>query len=145
MILLSIILFFTVLEAVHEGLSMHSKGAIAGVIEFIKLMGLTSLVIFWPWIVRDNQGLADYYSNPHTWHFWRYFVVNLVIGWVFIRYAIFDGIHNVAGKLGLYHIGTVKFYDRWMAKLFKDQYPEPSFWVPRLILLAVGLSLILKL
>lgn len=143
--LLAIILFFTILEAVHEGLAMRGRGTVAGVVEFVKLMGLPALVLFWPWLIRADMELSDYYYNVHTWHFWRYLVVHLIIGWVCIRYAIFDGIHNIAGKLGLYHIGTVKFYDRWLAKLFKNQYPEPSFWVPRLVLLGLGVGLIFQL
>lgn len=145
MTLLGIILFFTVFEAVHEGLALRGKGTIAGVVEFVKLIGLTALVIFWPMIVMKDPNLWDYYANPHSWHFWRYFVPELTIGWVCVRFSVFDIIHNLAGKLGLYHKGTVKFYDRWINWIFRNQYPEPSFWVPRIVLLGLGLGLILKL
>lgn len=145
MVLLTIILFFTLLEALHEGLALQGKGALAGNVEFVKLMGLTALVLFLPWIILGNEKLNDYYFNPHRWHFWRYLLPHLVIGWVCIRYAIFDGVHNIAAKLDLYHIGTVKFYDRWLKKLTKNQYPGPTFWVPRIVLLMLGVGLILQL
>lgn len=145
MILLGIILFFTILEAIHEGLALQGKGTIAGVVEFVKLAGLTAIVAFMPMIVLNDLELSDYYINPHKWHFWRFFLPEFVIGWICIRYALFDGIHNLAGKLKLYHKGTVKFYDRWITKLFKNQYPGPSFWVPRIVLFMLGVGLILQL
>ena len=145
MILLSIILFFTVLEAVYEGLALRGFKKVAAVIEFIKLMGIPALVLFWPWLIRSDMELEDYYTNPHTWHFWRYLFVHLVLGWTFIRFGIFNIIYNKAAGLPIIHIGTVKLLDRLEKRIFNNQYPGPSFFVPRIILLALGLGLIFQL
>lgn len=145
MILLSIILFFTVLEAVHEGLALRGKKGIAAAIEFVKLMGLPVLVLFWPWLIRSDIELADYYYNVHQWHFWRYLFVNLILGWTFIRFGIFNIILNISAGLPIMHVGTVKLIDKLETRIFKKMVPGPSFFIPRILLLAAGLSLILHL
>jgi len=152
MILLSIILFFTVLEAVHEGLALRGRlrhsticKKIAAAIEFVKLMGIPALVLFWPWLIRSDIELADYYYNVHPWHFWRYLFVHLILGWTCIRFGIFNIILNIAAGLPVIHVGTVKLTDRIEKWIFKKFVPGPSFWVPRLVLLLLGLGLIFQL
>ena len=142
MLLLGIIVFFTVLEAVHEGLALRGKGTIAGVIELVKLAGLPALIII---VYLDTQYDNDYFQPFDSWRFFRFFLPHLILGWIFVRYALFDGIHNIAAKLDLYYIGTVKFYDRFIGWLFRHQYPEPSFWVPRIVLLLAGVSLLMRI
>lgn len=142
MILLGIILFFTILEAIHEGLHFRGMKTLAGVVEFVKLTGMLLLVI----LLYFDQTYDEYFvDRDYLWHFWRYFFVHLILGWLFIRYALFDIIHNLAGKLNWYHMGTVKIYDRVISWIFRNQYPEPSFWVPRVALLVVGITLILRI
>ena len=143
--LLSIILFFTVLEAVHEGLAHRGIKKIAAAIEFLKLMGIPALVLFWPWLVNADTNLYDYFFNPHRWHFWRYLFVHLILGWTFIRFGIFNIIFNLTAGLPIMYVGTVKVIDRIEKWLFKKQLPGPSFFIPRILLLAVGLSLIFRI
>jgi len=145
MILLSIILFFIVFEAVHEGLAFRGKKRIAAAVEFVRLMGVPALVLFWPWLIRSNIELADYYYNVHTWHFWRYLFVHLILGWTFIRFGIFNIIFNISAGLPIMHVGTVKLIDRLEKRIFKTQLPGPSFFIPRILLLAAGISLILRI
>ena len=143
--LFSIILFFTVLEALHEGLALRGLKKVAAVFEFIKIMGIPALVLFWPWLINTDADLFDYYNNVNTWHFWRYLFVHLILGWTFIRYGIFNIILNIAAGLPVIHIGTVKLIDRLETRIFKKQYPGPAFFIPRIILLAIGLSLVFRL
>jgi len=152
MILLGIILFFTVLEAVHEGLALRGRRTgktiykkIAAGIEFIKLMGIPALVLFWPWLIRSDMYLEDYYINPHTNHFWRTLFVHLILGWTFIRFGIFNPILNLVAGLSIMHIGTVKLLDRLEKWIFRNQLPGPSFFIPRILLLAAGISLIFRI
>ena len=97
MMLLSIILFFTVLEALHEGLYQRGKKKIAAAIEFVKLLGIPALVLFWPLMVDGNMDLKPYYDD--SWHFWRYLFVHVIIGWLCIRYALFNPIINKLVKI----------------------------------------------
>jgi hypothetical protein len=142
MTLLWIIVFFTILEAVHEGLALRGKGTVAGMIEAIKLAGLPALIIV---VYFDTQYDQDYFNPFYPWKFYRFFLPHFILGWLFVRYALFDGIHNLAAKLDLYYIGTVKFYDRILARITKKQYPGPTFWIPRILLLAAGVSLLLRI
>lgn len=141
MILLGIIVFFTVFEALHEGFALNGKGTLAGVIEFIKLFILTLLVPFLMWYSK-----YDYYFQD--WRHVAWFLPQFIFGWIFIRYAIFDFIHNAAAHLNLYHIGTVKLYDKLFAWLMNKKIKQPRpefFWITRILLLAAGVSLILHL
>jgi len=141
MILLSIILFFTVLEAVHEGLAHRGMKKIAAAIEFVKLMGIPALVLFWPLLVNDNLDLKPYYADG--WHFWRYLFVHVIIAWLCIRYAIFNPIHNLSAGYPFTYIGTVKMTDRIERWIFRNHLHANSFIWPRLIALLLGVGLIL--
>ena len=141
MMLLSIILFFTVLEAVHEGLASRGIKKVAAAIEFVKLMGIPALVLFWPLLVDGNIELKDYYSD--SWHFWRYLFVHVIIAWLCIRYALFNPIYNLSAKLPLGYIGTVKVTDRLERWIFRNHLHLNSFLWPRFIALLLGVGLIL--
>lgn len=146
MILLSIILFLTIFEAVHEGLALRGKndgssrlGTIAGLVEMVKLTGLVGIVMLLIYTPK-----YDYYlSSPH--HFWVWFTIPLVIGWLALRYSIFDWIHNLCAGLDWKYIGKTKLYDKFLRWLTKKQPPFPFHFWTRLILLGLGLGLILKL
>lgn len=146
MMLLSIILFLTIFEAVHEGLALRGKnvgssrlGTIAGLVEMVKLTGLVAIIL----LLIYTERYDDYLHSG--WHFWRWLVLQLVLGWLCIRYSIFDFIHNLAAGLELIYIGKTKLYDKFLRWLTKKQPPfQFHFWT-RAVLLGVGLSLILKL
>ena len=96
MILLSIILFLTILEAVHEGLALRGKntgnsrlGTIAGIVEMVKLTGLALMIPFLMYI--DDY---DYYFSSYR-HFFLWFLPSYFIGWMALRNGIFDVIHNL--------------------------------------------------
>lgn len=142
MILLGIIVFFTVFEALHEGFALNGKGTLAGIIEFIKLFVLTLMIPFLMWYGKEYS----YYFTDWRHLFW--FLPQFIGGWICIRYAMFDFIHNAAARLNLYHIGTVKLYDKLLAWIMNEKIRQPRprfFWITRTLLLAMGLSLILHL
>jgi hypothetical protein len=146
MILLSIILFLTILEAVHEGLALRGKiqgssrlGTIAGLVEMVKLTGLVAIVL-----LLLHTGRYDDYLHS-GWHFWRWLALQLVLGWLCIRYSIFDFIHNIAAGLSLVYIGKTKLYDKFLRWLTKTTPPFAFHFWTRVVCLGVGLGLILKL
>lgn len=137
MILLLFVMSFIVLEAVHEGLAHRGKGTIAGVVETIKLAGVIVMIA---WLMHTR---FPYYEN--LYNLLRYAVLSLVLGTGFIRYAIFDFIFNSCAGLPLYHVGTVKLYDRLIRWITKNQAPVLFFWSTRIPALAVGMALIVKI
>jgi hypothetical protein len=143
MVLLLIIIILTVLEALHEGLHHKGKKTIAGVIEFIKLFGISAMIPYFIWY--DGY---DYYFDNHWSILVGRFMVPFVLGWITVRYAIFDFVHNAAAGLNLYHIGTTKLYDKLLAWLMNEKIKQPRnihFWITRTLLLVVGVSLILHI
>jgi hypothetical protein len=141
MVLLATIVILTVFEAVHEGLVERGKKTIAGLIEFVKLAVIATLPVFY-------MGYMDYDYYYSDWRHLFWFLVPYYIGWMCIRYAIFDFIHNAAAGWNLYHIGTTKLYDRILSWWVDEKIATPRprwFWITRTLLLAVGVSLILHL
>ncbi len=140
MILLAIIILLTVLEAIHEGLVSRQEGSwVPGEIENIKLFIILSLIPVFIWY----NGYDDYLVQP--WKFWSLFLPKYIIGWVCIRYALFDIIYNISAGNKWYYIGRVKLFDRLMRK-FTKKIPRSyfSFWT-RFLTLILGISLILKI
>lgn len=141
MLLLFTIFILTVLEAIHEGLAFNHKGTIAGLIEFVKLTAIALIIPVFLWTTQ-----YDYYFTD--WHHMIKFTVSMIIGWLAIRYAVFDFIHNLAAGLDLYYIGVTKLYDRVLAWIVGEKLRTPRprfFWITRSLLLVLGVSVILYL
>jgi hypothetical protein len=111
MILLGIILFLTVLEAIHEGLALRYRVKlewVPGIIEAVKLLGIVVLIPLIQYLVLE-QG-------------WR--IESLLMyffGWVLLRYAIFDPIHNLCAGKPIFYVGYTKLYDKVLLKIDKKQ------------------------
>jgi len=142
MILLSIILFLTITEALHEGLQLRYAGTdklwVPGIIEFIKLLGIVIMIPLLIWY----DGLDYYFKYSET--LWRNFIPTLFFGWSFIRYAIFDPIFNKVAGLPIFYVGSTKLFDKIM------KAPERLWgaffhgWT-RLILGVTGIAIIYQL
>lgn len=141
MVLLLTIVILTLLEAVHEGLVERGLKTFGGLVEFIKLAFIAAMIPFYM-----GYGHYDYYFSD--WRHLMWFLVPFIIGWMCIRYALFDFIHNAAAGWNLYHIGTTKLYDRVLSWFLDEKIAQPRprfFWITRTLLLAVGISLIIRL
>jgi len=147
MILLAIILFLTILEAVHEGLASRYRNTgkpaswVPGVIEAIKLVGIAAMVPFLLWYTGYDE-----YLKPHSmWKFWQVFLPQYILGFVFIRYAIFDIFYNICAGNRWSYIGNTKLIDRLIRKI-TAKVPW-GYWslVTRSVLGLAGISLILKI
>lgn len=144
MFILIIIVCLTLLEAIYEGLFLLGKKTLSGVIEFIQRAAIPVMIV----LIFFDQKYDYYFDDGPNRIFWIYFLPKFVIGWLAIRYALFDAAHNLAAKIDLYHIGTVKLYDRllfWIVRKKLQTYPAIFFWFTRLICLALGVSLILRI
>jgi len=143
--LLIIIFGLTLLEATHEGYALKGRrlgisifGTIAGVIEFIKHVGIVIMVVY-----LLHCFTYAYHFQSFKWIF--LFTGQLALGWAALRYSVFDFAHNLAAGIPLFYIGNMKLYDKFLQWLLKRQIKSRFFIITRIVLLAAGLSLILRL
>lgn len=118
---LGIALFLIVFEAVPEGLALAGHKTIAGVIEFVFLAGVTLTVFAYFTIHYPNKAGQYYYAftslsqksvnwcNPNFWWY--------IAGYVLLRLALFDIIHNISAGLPILYLGDTKLFDIVMTKL----------------------------
>ena len=122
-------LFLIIFEAVSEGLYDRQKKTIAGVIEFIYRAVVTLIIFAW---------LTNYWHiDTATTDYWV-----TVIGYVMLRFAIFDVIYSLArGNTGIFYIGNTKLYERalvWLIDKGKVSYSLIIF--AKFIALVWGIS-----
>lgn len=63
--------------------------------------------------------------------FWR-----IILGYVLLRYAIFDILYNVLSKLSWCYIGNTSYYDKvlkWITRDILKVYPSHFFFLTKLI------------
>lgn len=137
---LGIALFLIVFEAVTEGLALAGHKTIAGCIEFVFLAGVT-LTVF-AYFTQSYSGEGKYriqYSNFlarvfYTQNnFWWY-----VAGYVLLRLALFDIVHNVSAGLPVFYLGDTKLFDIVITKL------ASWGWFMRFIGGIIGITWLLK-
>lgn len=113
---LGIALFLIVFEAVPEGLALAGHKMIAGMFEFVFLAGIT-LTVFAYFTKTYSPNRYNYYDGYKmiiltNTNFWWY-----IAGYVLLRFAIFDIIHNLSAGLPVFYIGTTKLFDILIVKL----------------------------
>jgi len=126
---LLISLFLIIFEAVSEGLYDRQKKTIAGVIEFIYRAVVTLIIFAW---------LTNYWHvDTEATDYWV-----TVVGYVMLRFAIFDVIYSLArGNTGIFYIGNTKLYERalvWLLNKGKVSYSLIIF--TKFIALVWGMS-----
>lgn len=128
-------LFLILTESVSEALADNGKKTIAGIIEFIKLAMVTLIVFAW---------LDLTYPKWMWWHEVNYWQV--VVGYVLVRFAIFDLVYNLIVRYPLFYIGTTKLSDKLLRKFFTVTHlpSEHMLFMFKLMALAVGLTWLLK-
>jgi hypothetical protein len=95
---------FLLLEAVFEGLRTGGHLFASEIIEIIYLAGVTFMAF--AWMNRLNK--ADVYLSSF---------IKILIGYLLLRFALFDIIWNISAGQDLFYYGTTKAYDRFMASL----------------------------
>lgn len=126
-------LFLILFEAIPEGLADSGRKRIAGLLEFIYLAVVTVSIFLWICNINipvSMQGDMLGYG---------------LLGYIFLRFAIFDYIYNLAVGQGLGFIGSTKFYDRILSKIItvgKVQLNLLHF--VKFIFLCIGITFLLK-
>ena len=134
MILLVIILFLIISEAIYEALYDEGKKTLSGLVEFFYRAVVTVMALLW---------LSDKFSLPSSpVPLWK-----LIGGFIFIRYALFDLTYNLIRKLPWFYIGQTKIFDKvWNWFFRKTMFPVGHFlWLTKFILLLIGIAWLLNL
>lgn len=127
--LLLICLFLIISEAVYEALYDEGKKTISGLIEFFYKAVVTVMALLW---------LSGQY-NLHlpVIPFWK-----VLLGFLFLRFALFDAVYNLMRRLPLFYVGSSKVYDKlwgWFFRLTK--FPKEHFLAMlKFIFLLIGIS-----
>jgi hypothetical protein len=99
-----IALFLVVFEAVPEALYDEGRKTLAGVLEFV-YRAVVTLVLF-VWMV----GVPAFPAREQS-------LLILLIGYVLLRFALFDYIYNAIRGVELNYIGTTKLWDKFLRRL----------------------------
>lgn len=128
LIYLFVALFLIVFEAVPEGLALGGHKTIAGVFEFVFLAGIT-LTVF-GFFTKQCTCFKWITYNENYWY--------LVIGYVLLRFALFDIVYNISAVQPVFFIGTTKLFDIIMTKL------GAFVWVLKLLAFVWGTAWLLE-
>jgi hypothetical protein len=103
---LLIALFLILFEAVPEGLRLAGHKGIAGVVEFI-FLAVVTIVMF-----SYTTGLYRIFTQRQPILSLQPNIIRVLGGYVLLRFAIFDVIHNLCAGVPLFFIGNTKWYDQ---------------------------------
>jgi len=102
---LVVALFLIVFQAVHDGLQMKDQKSIAGLIKFFYSV-VIALVLF-AWVTSE----VIFDCNTDTY-------IVTIIGYILLRFAIYDPIINRIIRQKWYYIGTTKYFDKFQRWFF---------------------------
>ena len=120
---LLIAILFILFESIAEGLILKHFPALAKIV-FITWNQILSLIILF--------AIYLVLTIPSGHHVWQ-----LIVGYIFVRFMIFDITFNIAAGLPLFYYGEKKLYDRIMA-----QFGIWGWWL-KFVLGVVGVSLLI--
>lgn len=128
---LAVIAYLIISEAIYEALLLRKKYILSGIIEFC-YHAFVALVI-------------GMFLTGWTWELPNDGLISVLIGWLFLRFAVFDFIFNIVARLPLFYIGNTKLYDKLWQRFFSwTGFPVGHFlWMFKLIALLIALSLLL--
>ena len=121
-------LFLIVFEAVPEGLALGGHKTIAECVEFVYLSGVTLGLFAWLKGIRNYEYARNF--------------IKTIIGYLLLRYAIFDVILNKSAGLPIDFIGSTKGLD-FVLSWVKGMWGMSPIWFTRAIAGFWGLSWLL--
>lgn len=98
-------IFLIVFEAVYEGLATGGNHITSELAEFVYLFGVSLMAFGW-------LNYRNFITAPKLNSF-----IKILIGYLLLRFALFDVIWNISAGQDLFFYGTTKLYDRIMAEL----------------------------
>jgi len=128
LVILLAALFLIVTESFYEGFKMRGKRTISARIEFLYLAVVS--VVFFAFLLGIQ--------TPFVYHFVPLW--NVIIGYVFLRFAIFNLILNTVAGLKLSFVGTTKDTDKIMQWLMSKGVPRSFIAFSQFIAFLWGVS-----
>ena len=133
MIYLALTLFLILFKAIPDGLYDRGLKATAGLLQSISwAIIITSLFC---WVTATP--IINWHYSPH--------VIKSLVGFIFVRFAIFDIVYNIARGNSIFYIGRTKWFDKmitWIMTRFKVQIIL-YMWV-KFILFVMGIAFLLQ-
>ena len=122
-------LFLIIFKATGDGLQQRGLKGIGGFINSIYTAVIT-LICF------AYIGKLDTIGSYNFYYVWT------LLGFLLLRFGMYDFIRNAAAGDPLFYIGTTKWYDRFFRWFFiiTKQNPAEAMWLPKLISILIGLS-----
>jgi hypothetical protein len=126
--ILLLAIFLIVFKAVYDGLKTRG-------------LHIPSAMVMWVFLAVNTLGLFAWATgNPFLWDvqfipYWK-----VIIGFVLVRFALFDVIWNISAGMKLNYLGRTKFYDEFLGLV-----PRGFVWFVKIVIaLPVGLTFLIK-
>jgi len=114
-----IALFLIVFEAVYEGLLIRGKHIASELIELVYRAVLTLVLFAW---VTGTKSIINTDVQ----------FIRIIVGYVFLRFSIFDPIWNLAAGQPINFVGSTKLFDKFLQEI-RNLWGINSIWFVRFI------------
>lgn len=130
--LIIFVLFLIIFEAIHEALYDNNHKTLSGIIEFVYLSVITLSILSW----LRGLYIFDITYIPF---------IKIVLGYLFLRFALFDAVYNLLRNLPLFYVGDTKLFDKILTRFFKwTGFPKEHFLAMiKICLLCVGITFLI--
>jgi hypothetical protein len=125
-------LILIVVKAVYDGLKTRGLHIVSEIIEFFYLAFVT--IVFFAFLLAYHNPV-----NVPDVLLWK-----ALIGFILLRFAIFDIIWNLSAGKSIFYIGTTKCYDKTLQWLV-DRIGIGSLFFIRFVCLCISIGLLFNL
>ncbi|NLG02388.1 MAG: hypothetical protein GX567_00910 [Clostridia bacterium] len=133
---LLIALFLILFESASEGLALSGHKALSGALEFI-FLAVVTLVMF-----SYTTGAYKLFARKNIIVSLQPNILTVLGGYILLRFALFDVIHNLCAGIPMFYIGSTKWYDQiWQWFFNCSGIPSVHFlFMMKLIALLIGIT-----
>jgi hypothetical protein len=124
-------IFLILFESAYEGFKTRSLDVLSEFIEGFYRLVVTSFAFLW---------LCDIAVPIVIDHVP---VIKVLIGYILLRFAIFDVLWNLCAGMSLNYIGNTKLYDKFLQKI-RSLWGIGTIWFVRFVALCVSLAFLLN-
>jgi len=114
-----IALFLIVFEAVYEGLAIRGKHLASEVVELVYRAVLILVLFAWVTGIKSIINIDVQF-------------IRIIVGYVFLRFSIFDVIWNFAAGQPINFVGSTKLFDKFL-QVIRNLWGMNPIWFVRFI------------